>query len=624
MAKIIRTLTRSQLLALAQSETLDEPVGTIGLPSDSTTEVVIFTGAGDARVVGPTGGTIPTTFTSLSDTPESYGAGGRLVRVNLAGSALEFVSAAAAQAPLPHRNIWVGDLANRAVGLAPGDEGTFLTISGGEVVWDTIPPGAGAATFLELTDTPASFGAVGTLPSVASGGASLEFVTRDDAQPNLARGSLWLGSVSNRPAALAIGANGTVLRSNGVTASWQTLAVGSTTFLGLTDTPGGFGTAGQFAAVNSGENGLEFVTAPTTLPGLTDVSDDVPTAGQGYVYDPDGLGVGIPGFALEAFVRTNLSGSPYDSGRVLQANGTEYADVPVTTLVEPNAEGVMWAWDDTLNTSVEIANASVTSVLRGGGVGVGPPQFEELSDLISSLGLGTLGDADQTLTGSRTVDLDDNPLSFVNGSDFALTMLPGTRVMRLTSRGTLVSDTVQINLDGDTDSGHLDLGVAGNATLRLWNGISAYVEGTDGQFVGHDGRWNEPYLTTQNNAGRATQALGDNGGDGSYGVNFDYMAYVAAGGASALVTTFVSSSEQADSLVYPVAATGNLYYQLSIHRSGEVFQFPSTTVPEGALYWVEAQVLVAGVPRRFVRNRSNSLWSDWYEVTLTDTNIPGI
>ena len=61
---------------------------------------------------------------------------------------------------------------------------------------------------------------------------------------------------------------------------------GSSTFTGLTDTPGILGSAGQFIKVNSAGNALEFTAAPsggggaTTLDGLTDVSASSPSSGQ--------------------------------------------------------------------------------------------------------------------------------------------------------------------------------------------------------------------------------------------------------------------------------------------------------------------------------------------------------
>lgn len=66
---------------------------------------------------------------------------------------------------------------------------------------------------------------------------------------------------------------------------------GSSTFTGLTDTPGTLGSAGQFIKVNSAGNALEFTAAPsggggsTTLDGLSDVNASSPSSGQVLKYN---------------------------------------------------------------------------------------------------------------------------------------------------------------------------------------------------------------------------------------------------------------------------------------------------------------------------------------------------
>lgn len=66
---------------------------------------------------------------------------------------------------------------------------------------------------------------------------------------------------------------------------------GSSTFTGLTDTPGTLGSAGQFIKVNSAGNALEFTAAPSggggssTLDGLSDVNASSPSSGQVLKYN---------------------------------------------------------------------------------------------------------------------------------------------------------------------------------------------------------------------------------------------------------------------------------------------------------------------------------------------------
>jgi len=104
----------------------------------------------------------------------------------------------------------------------------FLTWDAGTNKWIAEAGGGGAATFLDLTDTPAAyFGGANKFVKVNAGADALEFVTQSFI----------------------------------------------TTFLGLTDTPGSyFGEASKFVKVNAGANALEFVAQSfiTTFLGLTD------------------------------------------------------------------------------------------------------------------------------------------------------------------------------------------------------------------------------------------------------------------------------------------------------------------------------------------------------------------
>jgi|14BtaG_2_1085337.scaffolds.fasta_scaffold02861_3 hypothetical protein len=71
--------------------------------------------------------------------------------------------------------------------------------------------------------------------------------------------------------------NGQALVYNSTTFTWEPGTIsgggggGSSTFAGLSDTPGSLGTAGQYLAVNSGATALEFVAAPS-VSSLPDVS----------------------------------------------------------------------------------------------------------------------------------------------------------------------------------------------------------------------------------------------------------------------------------------------------------------------------------------------------------------
>lgn len=193
-----------------------------------------------------------------------------------------------------------------------------------------LPAAGGAATFLDLTDTPAAFGAPGTVPAVNAAGTALEFVspTSSGGIPDAPTDGLTYGrlnggwsaldlvpnwaDIPDRPAtfppavhthatsditnfaeALQDGVAGILVAGTNVTLTYDdaagtvtiassgtdgTGAGGATTFLGLTDTPAAYGTAGQLAAVNGTADGLVFVDPPAGTGG----------AGDSYVLVPSG------------------------------------------------------------------------------------------------------------------------------------------------------------------------------------------------------------------------------------------------------------------------------------------------------------------------------------------------
>lgn len=89
-----------------------------------------------------------------------------------------------------------------------------------------------------------------------------------------------------------------------------------------------------------------------------DLSDTPPLGSGGQV-----LRVAVGGGALEfatAAIATNLSGAAYQAGRMLQSNGTAYADVEALLIAEPtvNGTGTLWAYDDVTGEAAEIAPGS--------------------------------------------------------------------------------------------------------------------------------------------------------------------------------------------------------------------------------------------------------------------------
>ena len=154
-------------------------------------------------------------FTQLIDTPENLGSSGQGLRVNAAGTALEFF-----------------DLAS------------------------------GVTTFSGLSDTPASLGTVGQLVRVNPTANALEFFTLPDLPDTFAE-------LTDTPSTLGTSGQSLRVNTDGDELEFFTPPdPGSTTFAGLTDTPASLGTNGQLVAVNAAGNALEFIN-PVTNGGAT-------------------------------------------------------------------------------------------------------------------------------------------------------------------------------------------------------------------------------------------------------------------------------------------------------------------------------------------------------------------
>jgi len=240
-------------------------------------------------------------FTGLTDTPGAYGTAGQFVSVNSARDGLVF-----ANAPVPSGDAIVAAL---------------VALTGGSRLPANAIRDLPAGNFRGLTDTPAALGTAGQYVAVGSDGTALTFVdapggdttgiTRVESDATLS-GDGTLASVL-RVANPFTAAEKTKLAQiqsgaeRNVQADWNAgtgdalilnkptipqeptatrirnllqtltgsarlpasaitgLTAGATTFRALTDTPAGFGTAGQLVAVNSAANALEFIAAPNTI-----------------------------------------------------------------------------------------------------------------------------------------------------------------------------------------------------------------------------------------------------------------------------------------------------------------------------------------------------------------------
>ena len=94
----------------------------------------------------------------------------------------------------------------------------------GDIVY--VSAAAAPGTLLLTRDKPLSTALIQNIGIITKTGANGDIqVTatgRTNDLPNLPQGNIWLGDSNGVPSNLTIGANNTVLTSNGTTASWQT------------------------------------------------------------------------------------------------------------------------------------------------------------------------------------------------------------------------------------------------------------------------------------------------------------------------------------------------------------------------------------------------------------------
>ena len=238
-------------------------------------------------------------------------------------------------------NISVGQLT--AGGLTypntNGTSGQVLTSDGtGNIVWAAGGSGGGSTVsdIDDLTDV--------TISSPTSGQVLYYNGTNWTNGVTSSYGDSDVSTHLNTSSATA----GQILSWNGTDFVWvadQTGSSGSSTFVGLTDTPSSMGTAGQFIAVNSGGTALEFVAAPSGGGGANvTISDNPPanpTSGDLWwesdkgrlkiLYstvwvdaNPVGGGGGSGTSYTNGDVDSHLNTSGATSNQILSWNGTDY------------------------------------------------------------------------------------------------------------------------------------------------------------------------------------------------------------------------------------------------------------------------------------------------------------
>lgn len=224
-----------------------------------------------------------------------------------------------------------------------------------------------------------------------------------------------------------------------------------------------------FGGVPFGDEGV----GSSTLVGLLDTAES-PTEGQGYVYRSDGLGAGLPGFALEDFVKASVTS--YATGRILLSNGTEMVDVPHFPMPEGTQVGELAFWNVPTGWTL-LPPGAEDDILVAGVAGSGPT-YKSLSDLFTSTGFSgdNLATANQTLPEDRGVLVGGNALSIGRDTFVNLSVDGGTDTITLISRDDGVGASLSTYSKYGVDHRFLTAG-----RLRYWDeGLAAYSTGEPG------------------------------------------------------------------------------------------------------------------------------------------------
>ena len=217
--------------------------------------------------------------------------------------------------------------------VSGASSGQILSWNGTDYAWVADQSGSGgSSSFTGLNDTPGSLGTAGQVVVVNSGATALEFVTP--------YGDTDVSTHLNVSSA----SSGQILSWNGTDFAWvadQSGSGGSSSFTGLSDTPGSLGTAGQVLAVNSGATALEFVT-PIALTDLSVTQNSAGTAGLSYdnttgafTYTPPDLSSYLTSYtvtasdlgsiSIDALSDVDTTTAAPTSGQVLKWNGSAWA-----------------------------------------------------------------------------------------------------------------------------------------------------------------------------------------------------------------------------------------------------------------------------------------------------------
>ena len=160
---------------------------------------------------------------------------------------------------------------------------------------------------------------------IGTGSIQVTAIGRSNDLPNVPQGNIWLGDSNSVPVALPIGGAGTVLTSNGTTASWST---GVANYLPLT--------GGTMTGSISGVPSIEIGTQTLTIDGSGDTTFN-PSLGAFAYIDPltgiNNFNVSLMPAGVTAKVALiNLTGTSSVSGWLVNGNPVKWPGVTPPTI----------------------------------------------------------------------------------------------------------------------------------------------------------------------------------------------------------------------------------------------------------------------------------------------------